>query len=768
MLENKVEMKVAAFLRESRDRSGLSQHEVVSRSDLFGTNKPILSQAAISRLEKRPFSVDTLKTAAYLNAIGVSQQEYHSIIDSFSISEIKGNTMDNVITEKKQAAISMALEALEQVKSLIVVSSYPYLKAFDLESVFSSVAASIKGLDRKPVIGCFGKFDSGKSTLINTILGTDTLPTRFQPATSVINLLVHIEDRPKGINSDVMIMKKGFMPNMLHLPDAVENFLVDQGGKDLLTQLGTHNYQDEHTEAYIAIVFHDAEILRHICLLDTPGDTEGALGNDDELAVAGTEIAEGLVFLSQANGFFGQGQLALAFEAFKNSPPLREHDKKGMGILDHFLIVQSHCHSEMLPEQISVIADVATTRTFKQFSEQSFGQWEKKGFTSRLPESDEFRSRIRPFWRENDVYRSAVIGAIKKMAEQLETNQLSLLEQEIEKRLEGLMERLNSVIGQLEYNKKATQERIQEVEEKDARFRDQADSLEKEFKKLIASCAQRLKSDVEHMRMRFDHIKSTDCLTSKIKSLYENKKDAQEDIGDYVGQWISSELQARLTESGESISSKLELLIEQWQKIVPGHDFSKQEGSSEKVGGVDVDASFNAHAAFIGGLSGLGSLGAMALYVSTISSNLGAYILVGKAAGVLTSLGITGSVTTLTSFVAAIGGPITIGLALAAGIGYIVYRLVGGSWEESLAKKVSKAIEKQDIWPEIEAVVNKYWNSTEKSMNKGFKALLKQTDEHREKMKAEARFDFDPVELSECIQALEKGSQTLANKLHAA
>lgn len=54
-------------------------------------------------------------------------------------------------------------------------------------------------------------------------------------------------------------------------------------------------------------------------------------------------------------------------------------------------------------------------------------------------------------------------------------------------------------------------------------------------------------------------------------------------------------------------------------------------------------------------MTGLASLGAMAVLVSTIGSNLGVYILVGHVAGWLTTLGITSSVTTLTSFVAAIG-----------------------------------------------------------------------------------------------------------------
>lgn len=148
-------------------------------------------------------------------------------------------------------------------------------------------------------------------------------------------------------------------------------------------------------------------------------------------------------------------------------------------------------------------------------------------------------------------------------------------------------------------------------------------------------------------------------------------------------------------DSGKAVSNEVEIVLAKWQKAAP--NMHKMDVDTQ-VGVVDLDVSgFNSRAAFIGGLAGLGSLGAMSLYVSTIASNLGAYVLVGKAAGVLTALGITGSVTSVTSFVAAIGGPITIGIAIAALIGYVIYRIVGGSWQKSLAKKVADAIRKERV-----------------------------------------------------------------------
>jgi hypothetical protein len=166
-------------------------------------------------------------------------------------------------------------------------------------------------------------------------------------------------------------------------------------------------------------------------------------------------------------------------------------------------------------------------------------------------------------------------------------------------------------------------------------------------------------------------------------------------------------------------------------------------------------------AAFIGGFAALSSLGAMAIFVSTIASNLGAYILVGKAAGVLVSLGLVGSVTTVTSFVAAIGGPITIGLALASILGYLVFRLFSDSWQEALAKKVVKAINNEDAWEDIEATAITFWESTTQAIENGLDALKNDTEEHLAKLFEEAKENFDTTDLEIQIRMLKEAKTYL-------
>ena len=203
-------------------------------------------------------------------------------------------------------------------------------------------------------------------------------------------------------------------------------------------------------------------------------------------------------------------------------------------------------------------------------------------------------------------------------------------------------------------------------------------------------------------------------------------------------------------------------MLSKWQEAAPSISTINIAHSIDGLG--TNFSAFNSRAAFVGGLAGLGSLGAMALYVSTIASNLGAYILVGKAAGVLASLGLVGSVTSVTSFVAAIGGPITIGIALAAAVGYIIYRLVGGSWQKSLAKKASEAIRKESVFDNIEKAISDFWNSTAKAIKAGLEELIIQTDDYIEKLKSDAEVQYDAQELERCIVLIQDTIATLKSK----
>lgn len=113
----------------------------------------------------------------------------------------------------------------------------------------------MSSFNRKPPIGFFGVFDAGKSTLINTIIDDDVLPAKYQPATSVISLIMHLQDRPVFLNGLVAVFSKGFQPHMINNHDLVKKYLIKQGNIDILKELAVHDYDEEKSNnAYLSIV----------------------------------------------------------------------------------------------------------------------------------------------------------------------------------------------------------------------------------------------------------------------------------------------------------------------------------------------------------------------------------------------------------------------------------------------------------------------------------------------------------------------------------
>lgn len=753
MKQEELNDKLRLFLIENREKAGLSQSDVAARSEIFGIGKT-LDQRAVSRIENQPISVDAIKIAGYLSAVGIQPKKYYELLTEYTYrdgGEFMSSFSGDVIKEKVIATKKMIFSA----RSRILDFNHEYIDSSEIVTKLEQLDGLLDSLNRKPVIGCFGHFDAGKSTLLNTIINQSVLPEKYQPATCVVNLLMHESDRPATLSGSVAIFKKGFKPHMIHSDDAISEYMIKQGGIEILEKLGVHNYEENvFNDAYMAIVFSDAEILKSIWLLDTPGDLNGSDDSDTEKALGGVELADGVIFVSNHTGFFKDSDLGFASNIIRQRPPVDRFKT-----LEHLLFVQSHCHSEIKREDVDDVGRVVFNRIKKQLDNLIFTSWLKEGFIAETPQPLDLTSRVQPFWRENEEYRTNTLKKVSQMAAFLNENHEMIVEKYISDVLKNAASIIMASIDSLNNKKSESIDRVREVNEKDARFREQSVKLVVEFNSLIQSCVIRKQSDLDTMSDYFKYNTSVDGLEEIINDTYSEKKEAQSEIGNYIGQLLTAKLESTLKTSSKAISDEIESLLARWQEAAPTISTTSIKPS---LNGMDFDVGdFNSRAAFVGGLAGLGSLGAMAFYVSTIASNLGAYILVGKAAGVLVSLGLVGSVTTVTSFVAAIGGPITIGIALAAAIGYLMFRLVGGSWQKLLAKKFAEAVKKENVFDNIKKIVNEFWESTAKAIDSGLQELIKQTDEYIKKLKSEAATEYSVSELDACMVVLKNTLEDL-------
>jgi len=94
---------------------------------------------------------------------------------------------------------------------------------------------------RKPIVGVAGMFDSGKSTLINHLLGSRALPTGYQPMTALPTLVVHASHKPRWMtqHEDVLVLPSGEFDSMLSA-DELPTDRIAMTGIESLQDLASH------------------------------------------------------------------------------------------------------------------------------------------------------------------------------------------------------------------------------------------------------------------------------------------------------------------------------------------------------------------------------------------------------------------------------------------------------------------------------------------------------------------------------------------------
>lgn len=182
------------------------------------------------------------------------------------------------------------------------------------------------------------------------------------------------------------------------------------------------------------------------------------------------------------------------------------------------------------------------------------------------------------------------------------------------------------------------------------------------------------------------------------------------------------------------------------------------------LGSAELNISFNIKSAFVGGAVGAAAFGGMAFYAASLG-NLGGYILVAQGAGILSSLGVNvgifGGMFGIMSGVSLIGGPVTLGIALTAAIGFSVYKLLSNNdWRVSLAKAIRKEFDKQNVEKQFIDSIVKHWNDTQIGFETGAKELEKEWALHMKNTRAEVE-SKDTSEIERKIEILTSYKRSL-------
>ena len=165
-----------------------------------------------------------LSQAELAELIGVRQDRISRLeqnLDSISLEELvilskkTGKSLDEITNYKKNVINKLEVKdswsKVRYIKNTVInyIKDYSPKNNLNYENKIENLRRDIEGIARKPRIVFSGKSDSGKSTMINGLLGKEKMPTNWTPTTSIIVYVKDILDRPAYMEEELWIFKKG-------------------------------------------------------------------------------------------------------------------------------------------------------------------------------------------------------------------------------------------------------------------------------------------------------------------------------------------------------------------------------------------------------------------------------------------------------------------------------------------------------------------------------------------------------------------------------
>ncbi|GHV51335.1 hypothetical protein FACS1894216_05190 [Synergistales bacterium] len=572
----------------------------------------------------------------------------------------------------------------------------------------------------KPQIAIVGRSDTGKSTLINALLGADKMPTSWTPTTSIAVYIKHIVDKPAFIEEDVWVFTNHVgdedLWNECRLYDETycRQWKIGAGGVEILHSYGTRQGENYNKNAGAAVMFIDAPILNNSDIVDLPGfgtETE----NDDNITFKAAQRADVIIYLSQANGFMRIEDITYLKRNISELPIWEKKGANSLSPLSNLFVVasQSHTVNNGNREKLEGILDTGCANLLNTLSDEYWhNRQSSSGYTGQYYGKEELRSRFFVYTTDipdlctgfNEALKTVletlpiIINDRTKMfvAEYVKARKPSLIN-EIEK-YEGILAKRDkyvALLGEIDKNEVA---RVQDNDKRKKEVRDEIHKLNVE--------------SINEFSNFCSYTVNTDNLVQLIKERkVNNKKDEVEQFGSWLLSTLQVHCEAVLSNKADKLRSNIENYIKGFsESIVPSFESSSVS--------VDFDA---------GRESVLGMFG-MNLVAAFVGS-LGPALLWGEGLFAITSM----------------LGPIGI-IASIVTIGALgVAKLFGGGWEQGVAKKIVAAFEENDITGKFRNGIRDYWTQTEKV----FDLTAKELDDKWESYVSDLRVTVTSCDVNE-------------------
>jgi transcriptional regulator with XRE-family HTH domain len=702
-------------LQGVRERKGLSHAELAPILEL--------SQAQLSRYEKDPGTIPTELLLRWVQALGTDIQTLMASAISLPSPVDAGDPYLQLWRD---------LSLLEQ----YVTDSSPdgELNIPNKPPTPNDVIKQIYRYRQKPNLVLVGRFDSGKSYLANTLMGTKVLPSQYQPATKVITFVRHINDRPFWFQDQVGILSEDFWTRdekgnqlfdltLLDSQRCFERHCISSGSLEVLRQHGVHDHLREvEIEGHSAVVYVDSPLLKSCNIVDFPGYSDQAdqTSEDVKKASSAVQIADLILYTSPVNGFMNAEDFSRLSYLLKVLPSPEVYNE-GFPTLGNLFIVGTHANPTISSSDISSILQIGSTRLHSHINETVLVERSKT--INRSIERENLQMRFFAFWEETphrwESLKKELILILGQSLPEARRNkiesQINLLKDEVPKHIAQQICAYEQTISELGQR----QRELEELEKEEPKRRSQSEKGRRQLQKRIVDLRGKTR---DSFKQTYTNVIQVSAVETMICNRYRDKKDAKEYAASYLSEQLQGKLETYIKENSNSLKADIDEFLNSYEEV-----FLKLP----KLNLGSVSIPFDPKGAFMGGLAGVGGVGALAAWAASLG-NLGAYILVAKFVSLLSVLGISisGGVATVVSVVAAIGGPITLGIGLFAAAFSLGLSLFGDSWERRLAKKIVSHFEDQKVLDKFLQGSDEYWEDTAKAFEQGANAVEEQFQEY--------------------------------------